>query len=167
MSKHVRRRASKSMRIKAVYPGLEALCALWSSLPHSLYLATLTLSWLYSTWAQHGSLHSLSLPAASPAPPGSLIKGWVEGSTLRRWPPAEACSLILKGRHVGSPPPSPPTPSPQLPPPAWPVQCALCGQPEAAFRSPSFPFPFSLLRPPKMRSALPNGTRLGGFTLER
>lgn len=105
--------------------------------------------------------------AASPAPPGSLIKGWVEGSRLRRWPPAEACSLILKGRHVGSPPPFPPAPSPQLPPPAWPVQCALCGQPEAAFRSPSFPFPFSLLRPPKMRSAPPNGTRLGCFTLER
>lgn len=44
MSKHVRGGVSESMRIKAIYPGLEALCALWSSLPHSLYLATLTLS---------------------------------------------------------------------------------------------------------------------------
>lgn len=47
--------------------------------------------------------------AASPSLPGSLIKRWVEGSR-RRWPPAEACSLILKGRHVGHPPPPPPTP---------------------------------------------------------
>lgn len=41
--------------------------------------------------------------AASPSLPRSLIKGWVEGSRRRRWPPAEACSLILNGRHVGSP----------------------------------------------------------------
>lgn len=70
--------------------------------------------------------------AASPSPPGSLIKGLVEGSRQRRWPPAEACSLIPKGRHVGYPP-TPPARSLRLPPPARPVPRALCGQPGAAF----------------------------------
>lgn len=44
MSKHVRSGVSKRLRIKAIYPGLEAPRALWSSLPHRLYLVTLTLS---------------------------------------------------------------------------------------------------------------------------
>lgn len=104
MSKHVRSRVSKSMRIKAIYPGSEALFALWSSLPRSLYLATLTLSSLYCTWAEHRSLYSAllcpSLPLFPPPPPKSLIKGWVEGSRMWRWPPAEACSLILKARWL-------------------------------------------------------------------
>lgn len=125
MSKHVRNRVSKSMRIKAIYPGSEVLFALWSSLPHSLYLATLTLSSLYSSWARRRSLHSCllypSLPLPPPPPPLSLIKGWAEGSRMWQWPPAEACSLILKGRHVGLHPPSLPSGSPKLPPLAWPV----------------------------------------------
>lgn len=97
MSKHVRTRVSKSMRIKAIYPGSEALFALWSSLPHSLYLATLTLSSLYSTWALNGSLHSC-LPLPPPPPPTSLIKGWVEGSRMWQWPPAEACAPDSEGK---------------------------------------------------------------------
>lgn len=68
MSKHVRSRVSRSMRIKAIYPGLEALCALWSSLPRSLYLITLTLSWLCSTWARNGSLPFRRLPLPSRVP---------------------------------------------------------------------------------------------------
>lgn len=77
MSKHVRSRVSRSMRIKAIYPGLEALCALWSSLPRSLYLITLTLSWLCSTWARHRSFPSPSLPPPPPPFPGPSLKaGW-------------------------------------------------------------------------------------------
>lgn len=57
---------SKSMRIKAIYPGFETLFALWSSLPHSLYLATLTLSLLCSVWAR------ADLCAAAPAATRSL-----------------------------------------------------------------------------------------------
>lgn len=84
---------------------------------------------------QHRSLHSCllgpSLPL--PPPPTSLIKGLVEGRRMWRWHPAEACSLILKGRHVGLCPPPSPSLSPKLPPLACPVQGVLCGQPGAAF----------------------------------
>lgn len=84
MSKHARRRVSKSMRIKAIYPGSEALFALWSSLSHSLYLITLT---LFSLFSSRGPAHiSAQLPSGlqpslpPPPPPSALIKGWVEGS---------------------------------------------------------------------------------------
>lgn len=168
MSKHVRSRASKSMRIKAIYPGSEALFALWSSLPRSLYLATLTLSSLYCTWAEHRSLYGAllcpSLPLFPPPPPTSLIKGWVEGSRMWRWPPAEACSLILKGRHVGFHPPSSPSLSLKLPPPAWPVRCV---QPGAAFPHSLFSCP--LYFTPSCEAVLCTAkcTGLGCFTLER
>lgn len=66
------------------------------------------------------------------------------------WPPAEACSLILKGRHVASHPLSSLSPSPKLPPPAWPSVWPAWGCLSL------FSCPLSLLRPVKLRSAQPS-----------
>lgn len=113
------------------------LLALWSSLPHSLDHATFNplLALLHLRQARvPARLPSLPQPAAwLSAPPTSLIKGWGEGSRMWRWPPAEACSLILKGRHVGLHPPSSPPLSLKLPSPGWSVRRVLYGQPGAAF----------------------------------
>lgn len=54
------------------------------------------------------------------------------------WPPAEACSLILKGRHVALHPLSFLSQSPKLPPPAWPVCVASLGLPFPLFLPPFF-----------------------------
>lgn len=65
---------SKSMRIKAIYPGFEALFALWSSLPHSLYLAPLTLSLPCSAWAHAELCAAAPAPARRPPLPQPSLK---------------------------------------------------------------------------------------------
>lgn len=166
MSKHVRSGVSKSMRIKAIYPGSGALFALWSSLSQSVsrhFNPLLAVRQLYAT-RPHTSLHSCLLaPLPAPLPRHGLIKGWVEGSWMWRWTPAEACSPTLKGMHVGLHPLSSPSSRQSflLRPGLSSVFCV------ASLGCLSLSCP--LLFPPSCEAALctANCTGLGCFTLER
>lgn len=84
-----------------------------------------------------------------------------------QWPPAEACSLILKGRHIGLCSPSSPSLSLKQLPPAYPAHCVFRGQPGAAFLHTLSPTPLFFTLSSKDAPAQPNGTRLTRFTLER
>lgn len=91
------------MRIKAIYPGFFE--ALFASGPDFL---TLTLACPAVTKLPTAALP----PPALPHPTPCYRQGGKEQGGLK--PPAEACSLILQGRHIGCHTATVPHPSPQL-----------------------------------------------------
>lgn len=150
------------MRIKAIYPGFETLFALWSRLPHSLYLATLTLSSLCSTWAR-ADLHAAApAPARSPPLPRPSLKAGYKvagcGGGLQLRP---AHWFWREGTLAYTPTPR----LPFLPQPS--LFCVSCVASLGLLSA--FPLSSPLFFTPSSEDALCTAKwhRLGGFTLER